>query len=165
LPRQNDTVISLLAGNTDESYHADATQSQLSGDTDESCREDANSYHISTSLHLQTTRNKGAKSTNDVHGIQDSCRPDSQFRPIPTCFRTDCSKFVQFCNKPKSSYICEGDIVENSSIVSFLRDIWPFDTLCINMATNICNYVVRWDVRDLAYFMYLHYKSVIFEPS
>jgi hypothetical protein len=53
--------------------------------------------------------------------------------------------------------------VKYSSIVSFLRDIWPFDTLCINTAKNICNYV-RWDVRDLAYFMYLHSKSVTLEP-
>jgi hypothetical protein len=62
--------------------NADATQSELSGDTDKSRREDANSYHLSTSLHLQTTRNKGAKLANDVHGIHNFCRLDSQFWPM-----------------------------------------------------------------------------------
>jgi hypothetical protein len=129
LSRQDDATSSLLADNTDESCHADATQSQLSGDTDESRPEDANSYNLSTSLQfLQTTRNKGAKSTDEVHAIsleiQDSTRPDLEFRLIiPTYFTTDWFKLLQFCNKPKSANVCEGE-VENNSIVSILRDIW-----------------------------------------
>jgi hypothetical protein len=149
---QDDATSSLLADNTDESCHADATQSQLSDDTDESRREDANSYHLSASLHfLQTTRNKGAKSTDEVHAIsleiQDSTRPDLEFRLIiPTYLRTDCSKLLRFCNMPKSAYVCEGEVV-NGSIVSFLRDIW-----LLNQQSAECSKLLQFsNMPKLAY--------------